>query len=257
MYLCRTKRIKNNRLTAQVNYTYSCFLVTLTMYEGSDKKTGFHFHSHSIMWIENPISEEEKEALRKELSRLWVRCCFGVALQASPSHGCVVEFPHTKNGDVADVKPLAQYLAKKISYELTSDIYKDGRLSRRISIWELLRIAAETNDPRLWARWGEYMKGIKGVNFLRLTPGLRAFCGMEEKTDAELLEGATEELIYTFSEDDWALVVAQGAQRKLLYIIDAAVKEGKAINAAIEEALQCARLGCDIISSEALHERFL
>ncbi len=31
MYLCRTKGTKNNRLTAQVNCAYSCFLVTLTM----------------------------------------------------------------------------------------------------------------------------------------------------------------------------------------------------------------------------------
>ncbi len=164
----------------------------------------------------------------------------------------MVEFPHTKNGDVADVKPLAQYLAKKISYELTADIYKDGRLSRRISIWELLRLAAETNDPRLWARFGAYMKGIKGVNFLRLTPGLRAFCGMEELTDAELLEGATEEKVYTFSANDWSLVVNQGSQRKLLYIIDQAAKDGKDIHGAIGKALIYARAGCDILTEEWL-----
>ena len=65
---------------------------------------------------------------------------------------------------------------------------KKGReQGRRISVWEL-QAAALTDRPDLLPRYAEYMRAIKGVNWLRWSQGLRQFCGIVEESDKEILE---------------------------------------------------------------------
>lgn len=217
-------------------------------------KSGFHFHAHVVLWVDHVLTPEEGEALQAEIGRLWRRALEKVGLEASQERGLTLELPRTKNGvlDTAEaMRGVVHYLCKQFADEMTGDCRKSGRAGRRISIWELQRMAAAEKDPemrrKLWRRWQVYAEAVKGLSFLQLTPGLRDFCGLgKEKTDDELLQGIAGEPVRTISNEEFSWVVLQAGQGKLLRKAD----EGGL--AGIEQGLKAARMGFDIETGEEL-----
>lgn len=218
-------------------------------------KSGFHFHVHVVLWLDHGLlTPEEGEELQAEIRRLWCRALEKEGLEASEERGFTLELPRTKNGvlDKAEaMRGVVHYLCKQFADEMTGDCRKSGRGGRRISIWELQRMAATKKDPemsrKLWRRWQIYAEAMRGLSFLQLTPGLRDFCGLgREKTDDELLQGIAGEPVRTISDEEFSWVVLQAGQGKLLRKAD----EGGL--AGIEQGLKAAKMGFDIETGEEL-----
>ena len=214
-------------------------------------RSGFHFHAHTVMWLDHAVlTSDEGARLEAEIGRLWRAALTKVGLEASEERGVVLELPRIKGGVLDKTEAMqgvVHYLCKRFSDEMTGDLRKSGQAGRRISIWELLRMAAETKSRKLWRRWQTYAEAMKGVSFLQLTPGLRDFCGLgREKTDEELLQGIAGEPVRTLTSEEFFWVVKQGGQGKLLRKADEAGLAG------IEQGLKAAREGFDIETGEEL-----
>lgn len=224
------------------------------------KKSGWHFHSHTLIFFERPraFTKREAEKFTKMFQEMWVKALAGVGLEGSLERAARVDLPRANEKlDAAreqesseSVNNLCAYISKAFGWEVSGGRNKKGRdAGRRISVWEL-QAAALTDRPDLLPRYAEYMRAIKGVNWLRWSQGLRAFCGIIEQSDKEILERGEggEETIWIFSDSEFAHVWRQGGQGKIL---DAADREGYA---GIARAMQAAMQGCDIETGEKLEE---
>jgi len=216
----------------------------------SKKKTGFHYHLHVLFFIKrNPLNEEEAKNLSYKLKKMWIHELKKVGLTASLERGCVIEIPKTRKGKITSsdmLKKLAKYVSKNIAFEMTHSQTKDGddgEKDRRMSIWELQRLAL-TSHPELLRQYAEYMRAVKGVAWMTWSRGLKQLVGLQEKDDEEMLQGKEAIHIYTMSSQELRAVADQGGQRKLIMAADAGGLE--AIKAGIAAALS----GCDIATGE-------
>lgn len=221
-------------------------------------KSGWHFHSHTLVFFERDKAFTALEAVHftELFQKMWVKALAGVGLEGSLERAARVDLPRANEKlDAAraeenseSVNNLCAYISKAFGWEMSGGRNKKGReQGRRISVWEL-QAAALTDRPDLLPRYAEYMKAIKGVNWLRWSQGLRQFCGIVEESDKEIMERGEggEETVWTFSNSEFAHVWRQGGQGKIL---DAADREGflgiaRAINAAMQN--------CDIETGEEL-----
>ena len=192
----------------------------------------------------------------KIFQKMWVKALEGVGLEGSLERAARVDLPRANEKlDAAraqesseSVNNLCAYISKAFGWEMAGGRNKKGReQGRRISVWEL-QAAALTDRPDLLPRYAEYMRAIKGVNWLRWSQGLRQFCGIVEESDKEILERgeAGEETIWIFSDSEFAHVWRQGSQGKIL---DAADREGAT---GIAKAMEAAMQNCDIETGEQL-----
>jgi len=118
-----------------------------------------------------------------------------------------------------------------------------------MSVWRLqyLALTAKLDDPdraRLIARYGEYVRAVRGLSWMRWTPGLRAWVGLTEMTDADIMRGQAGSPVRDLSASDLRAVAFQGGQAKLIDAADAGGAEG------IDLGLQAAHAGHDIMTGE-------
>lgn len=224
-------------------------------------KSGWHFHSHTLIFFERPraFTKREAEKFTKMFQEMWVKALAGVGLSGSLERAARVDLPRANEkldaargeGNSESVNNLCAYVSKAFGWEVSGGRNKKGRdAGRRISVWEL-QAAALTDRPDLLKRYGEYMRAIKGVNWLRWSQGLRQFCGIVEESDKEIVERgeAGEETIWAFSNADFSFVWRQGGQGKIL---DAADRDGRE---GIAEAMRAAMEGFDIETGEELEQK--
>ena len=115
-----------------------------------------------------------------------------------------------------------------------------------MSVWQLQE-AALTTSPELLPRYRQYMRAVKGLNWLRWSQGLKAFCGITDITDEELLKGDQgDETIFEFTDSEFKFIWRQAGQGKIL---DAADRDGAA---GVAKALEAAMANCDIDTGEEL-----
>ncbi len=223
-------------------------------------KSGWHFHSHTLVFFERPkaFTRRESEKFTRIFQQMWVKALAGVGLEGSLERAARVDLPRANEKlDAAraeenseSVNNLCAYVSKAFGWEMAGGRNKKGReQGRRISVWEL-QSAALTDRPDLLPRYAEYMRAIKGVNWLRWSQGLRAFCGITEESDKEIMERGEggEETVWTFSNSEFAHIWRQGGQGKIL---DAADREGFL---GIAKAMNAAMQNCDIETGEELQE---
>jgi len=209
-------------------------------------RSGWHYHFHIIFFLEkHHLTENEAQKMESELADMWINALGRVGLSASRANGVAVDLPHLSVGvSGADaIKPLAQYVAKNVAWEMTGQDTKIGRMDRRISIWGMQRLAL-TSHPELLPRLDEYIRAMRGIAWMTWTQGLKHFVGLDELSDAELLEGAVATPIYTLTQADLTAVARQAGQRKLLEAAEAGGLEG------IRAALAAAHAGHDILIGE-------
>lgn len=159
------------------------------------KRTGWHPHFHELLVLEKKLSKAEQSELTDFLKRRWVRLCIEEGITSTEK-----ERDHLRYG--VDVRcgsdPVSQeYLAKTVSWELSSLTTKAVREEDRfqpLALASMLTDAEATEKEKKWAAhlWSEYMIGMYARVAVYWSPGLKKFCGIEEKTDAELLEGEAE-----------------------------------------------------------------
>lgn len=202
------------------------------------RKSGWHFHSHTLVFFERSTAFTKAEAAKysRMFQQLWVKALAGVGLSGSMEHAARVDLPRANEkldatratGDANSIRTLCAYVAKAFGWEVSGGRNKKGReAGRRISVWEL-QSAALTDRPDLLPRYGEYMTAIKGVNWLRWSPGLKDFCGIKEESDKSVVEHgeAGEECVYIFTNQDFKVVWKYGAQGLVLDAADEAGRDG-------------------------------
>lgn len=212
------------------------------------QRSGWHFHGHTIFFLERQaLSAEKVREFENELARLWLHALHREGLTASEAHGCKIEAPRTRAGAVKDsaLRGLAAYVSKLAAWELTGQDTKEGRRERRISSWTLQKLAL-TKKPELLPRYAEYMAGVRGISFMQWSRGLKAFVGLTDIDDAELLHGHEGTLLYELTLADLHAVASQGGQFKLLRLAEERGVEG------ILAGLAAAYAGCDIVTGEFL-----
>lgn len=229
------------------------------------RKTGWHFHSHTLIFFDRPnaFSEEEAEKYTKIFQKLWVCALNKVGLSGSLERAAVFSLPRATDAldrarkassdpaEDADVVRLCKYVAKAFSYEISTGAIKEGRDGdRRINIWQLQHMALTTH-PHLLSRYGEYMRAMRGISWLRWSQGLKDFCKISDISDQDIMRGKAGELVYTLGEHGVAAIARFSFYKELIEIADAAQRDAPA---AIDNALFNVICGIDPKTGERLNE---
>ena len=232
-------------------------------YEG--RKTGWHFHSHTLVFFDRPkaFTDAEAKEFTESFQKMWVRALAGVGLSGSLERAASFSLPRatkllenarensvdvTKDDAVAR---LCQYVAKAFSYEVSSGIVKKGRDGdRRISVWQLQEMALTTH-PKLLPRYCSYMVAVKGISWLRWSAGLKDFCKISEVSDEDIMKGEQGELIYSLTGTELKRLANHAFQSRLIEIADGAQEHAPD---AIAHAFECLMRSVDPQTGEVLTE---
>ena len=221
------------------------------------KKTGWHYHTHTLVFFEreNAFTEQEAKHFTELFQRMWVKALDGVGLSGSLERAADVSLPRandlldearaTENDE--NLKNLCAYISKAFGWEVSGGRSKKGKdEDRRISVWQLQE-AALTNRPDLLWRYAEYMRAVRGLNWLRWSPGLKDFCGIKEVSDTKLMEGEEgDQVVWEFTNASFKKIWAGGYQGKLIEVADAG-----GVNA-LEMAITAIYLDCDPDTGEEI-----
>lgn len=232
-------------------------------YEG--RKSGWHFHAHTLLFFDRKHAFTEAEAIEftKSFQRLWVKALKGVGLSGSLERAATFSLPRAtqlleearsnsqKPEQDGNVARLCAYVAKAFSYEVSSGIVKKGRDGdRRISVWQLQELALTTHQ-KLLPRYASYMAAVKGLSWLRWSAGLKDFCKISDVSDEDIMKGEQGELVYSLTGTELRNLASNAFQSKLIEIADAA---GEDSAAAIADAFEKLLRGFDPQTGEQLQE---
>jgi hypothetical protein len=137
---------------------------------------GWHPHRHVLVFVEGMTGDHETQ-----LKREWLKACDHAGLSASFTRGLDV-----RGGD----DRVGSYLAK-LGMEVALVQAKKGRRSS-VTQFGMLDLA-EFGDDHAAALFREFAATMKGKASLRWSPGLKARFGIDEVTDAELVEAKGDE----------------------------------------------------------------
>jgi len=229
----------------------------------SKKKSGWHWHSHVIMFLNRPLlSQAEAEQMQNELAALWTKACARFGLVADAKHGLDIERPHfkSKNGvvylDDKNAVKLADYAAKKVSFESSpSPNVKLGRKSDRITSFELIGMVTLGKRHDLMPKLAEFMTAIKGRRSIYLSRGLADLVGLNEQEDAEVVQGNIGAVVYTFDDDEWSKFSRRGKTRAAMHRLDDGLPVEEVVQSYIEGHIsvqQLERIGVEEPKDAAL-----
>ena len=180
-------------------------------------QNGWHPHFHELM-ITKRLSQSEAEAAASFLAKRWVDTCRKAGLVSDAK--AADAYAHA-----AEVRcgadPVSQaYLSKIVAWELSSVTTKASK-TKGLQPFQILSnaCAGDTKSKYLWA---EYMVGMYRKAALYWSPGLKALCGIEEKTDEQLLDGEVEkEPILIASSGAFLRIAKRRLQVPLLELTEA------------------------------------
>ena len=148
---------------------------------------GWHPHFHELL-ITKALSSDEAEAASSFLSKRWVDVCRKAGLVSDAK--AVEAYAHAVEVRCGSDPVAQEYLSKIISWELSSVTTKATR-TKGLQPFQILSNACG-GDGKSQRLWIEYMLGMYRKAALYWSPGLKAMCGIEEKTDEQLLDGEVE-----------------------------------------------------------------
>lgn len=192
--------------------------------ETTHGENGWHPHHHILVYLENPFSDEQIEALRVVLSARWQRAVGASLLGAShlpdDVHGC-------------DLRPVhvVDYLSK-LGLEMVDLGTKQGRKGSRTPFQIAADVvAAGGRKEKDVALWREYCSGIAGARFLSHTAAIQAMrkeLGLratdEEVAAQEEPEREEPECLTSFDSVRWSAICCFGLGR--VAVLEAAEEGG-------------------------------
>ena len=187
-------------------------------FEITHGKNGWHPHHHVLVFLEKPLSEEDRKVFRDALSDRWrgvvLRSGLGEPHEPDDEHGCCLT-------------PVRQsdYLSK-LGLEMADLFTKRGRGKESRTPLQIAHdILVHGGRPADVALWREYTAALKNARFLNYTKkiqDMRKLLGLRA-TDEELAaqdEGSAEvepELVASVSAPRWwAVCRTRGARERIL-----------------------------------------
>jgi hypothetical protein len=184
---------------------------------------GWHPHAHGLLFLERPLTPEERDLLLRALAKAW--------------SAAVVKLGLAQPGDVADKgqvggvtirqvtsSEVGNYLAKiqdhygdesSVGLEMARSDAKKGRKRSRTP-FEILEGAA-AGVARDVALWHEYEAATKGRRAIEWSRGLKARFGVDEREDEDLAaEDVDGERIAWVNRPQWYALVARKQETELL-----------------------------------------
>lgn len=213
-------------------------------------KTGWHYHVHIIVFIKKGLfNQKEADLLRERLKVQWIQSLSKFDLSGEKEYAAKVQYIDLPDqvDERQQIDKMAEYIAKAMQFELSGLPDKqakikitDSPMRGRVTSWELQEIVLTRDDDLLYQRYNQYIKAMKGVNWIRCSNGLKAFCGVEEKTDAEIVnesraEGAE---VYCFNHDEFSIYAKFGYQGYILSSGEYAKDSGKTATDGIKRFLR-------------------
>jgi hypothetical protein len=181
--------------------------------------SGFHPHLHLLV-LHRKLSPSEATEARSWLSERWQRYVvrfLGEEHKPELERGC--DFRPCRND---------KYLAK-MGLELTLDDTKKAKGGNR-GMWQVAEDFQATGDCADLAIWRTYCDGMLGARQLVWGKGLKAWAGIGEKTDEEIVQGedAVEELVVSIPVKTWKQVcLAPNMDGLLAHLLDVAETGGR------------------------------
>lgn len=187
--------------------------------ELTDGDNGWHPHTHELFIIAHDVDQARFTA---EVREQWESACFRAGLLDLSDLRQVLAFRDHSVDIRFDCKD-SDYLAKQddsrkwgIDHEVAKASTKAGRRAGVHPHGLLLRAGA--GDTVAGARYIEFITAMKGKQQLRWSPGLKAACGLNDVTDAELVEAADDDeiLLCLLDSGNWSRIQRTKARRLLV-----------------------------------------
>lgn len=180
---------------------------------------GWHPHTHELYIVAHDVDQARFTA---EVREQWESACIRAGLLDLSDLRQVLAFRDHAVDIRFDCKD-SDYIAKQddsrkwgIDHEVAKASTKAGRRSGVHPHGLLLQAGA--GDTAAGERYIEFITAMKGKNQLRWSRGLKAACGLEDVTDAELVEATDvdEILLCLLDSGNWSRVQRLKARRLLV-----------------------------------------
>lgn len=249
---------------------------------------GAHVHTHELDFCARaPLTDDEARALRERWLWRWRACLLAVGIEirdeeAFRRHGLDIALPRARGrtyaahgvetaaqsgervtiDDADAIMAMAEYVADRAGAEISPGIFtKAGRKSKknanRISHLEYFALAL-VQCPEEREYMLKLMTALKGRAWMYWTRGLKAWAGIEDKTDEELMveEGGTLVRQYD-AKREWAPISRHKLQRRYIRaMVDQVgpMTEDNAgqVVAVADRLVRVIQAGCDPLTSELL-----
>jgi hypothetical protein len=211
--------LKNSRGYKRLLVTFGFVGLIRSLETTHSFANGWHPHVHELLLFNRALSRDELRVFERELFLFWLKACVKAELAS----------PNRKHGvNVVRAFSPAEYLQKfgrdqnwGTGAELTRSHVKQSRDRKGRTPFDLLRIAAETQDYRGYEAklFIEYSIAFYGVRQCFWSRGLKQVFGIGEVSDKQLVEHEDDqaELISRISPEMWRKVIkAPYDQRALL-----------------------------------------
>jgi hypothetical protein len=168
---------------------------------------GWHVHVHALVLLDGQETTEALAAWIHRWKHHWRSRLVAKGFAPSDSRGLKWEI-------VRDLGA-AEYITKsqegnnlKVGMELSRSDLKSGRLGS-LHPFEILSYFAATGDLAARALWQEYEICTKGRKAITWSRGLRDALQVDEQTDEEIMEEATDGVpVAAFPAETWSRIVA-------------------------------------------------
>ena len=133
-----------------------------------------------------------------DIKNLWVHCLRAKGLDGETDVALDIEMMNDRVSIADNIETATRYMIKDAAWEVSGAAYKEGRKRSRMSIRDLQLILAfrrKKIDKKTYKyycnKWKEYVEAVKKLPSIYFSHGLKALCGIEEKTDKEIVEEGT------------------------------------------------------------------
>lgn len=198
-----------------------------------NNKSGSHFHTHILVGCDYVFSGKDKDEFTEFLKCRWAYFLEKVGLSVPEkrgdvlARGCDVVFLTDSDSSKVSAYLTKGYVASGAAWELApAPGGKSGRGGgRRISHWELIKLAFHGGRSDLVSRAIHLMTALKGRRWVMWSPGLKALCGVGGVSDQEVVEEEREEkapIVFRFDEAAaehgvlWPCIVKYRLQKETL-----------------------------------------
>lgn len=225
---------------ARIGYRHSIRALEVTMLHPQHGiGNGAHAHDHGLYLCDHEaFTPEEAEKLRAEWLDRWRACLEAEGVEIRDMkyfalHGIDIKLPEARGKVVDDaaLTAMAEYVADRMGAEISPGIFaktgkrkeegeKDGdEKDKHINHFEYMALAL-TRYPAERGYMVKLMTALKGRAWMQWTRGLKAAAGIEEKTDAELLEEKKGEVVREYNtKTEWVPINRRKLQRRYIRAI--------------------------------------